>query len=492
MQQQRPQIADIENNRGNGPGYSAMPGSSQGLFADPLGIRNRRSSTGSTSNANNDPGANDSSKTKMPGTRKSFSDHDRQRQTYNRIMAKSMAAGNSNQGSVPSTGSQLNNEGPTSGAQQGGLDLSFAGSNANGGTGAKKGVDVSRYVQAQNQPQGYRFSGQTTSTSAGAANMRGGAGAGGATSTAATPPSDAVAGNLNRGMNNQQQLIQAVPRSGRSARYREAEKESLFDWSAVANCCGLRDRDIPAEVVAANNNNPMSLQSSQPRMNNQVTTTTGSELNASRQENYGDSIFRSGRFATSTEASKTATANDPSNLLGYWQEEDESDLEAQNKERQKLAAKIDAQFKSQDNMKGETSAESKAAAEAKASAAKKEAAAGSSKSLKQEQEARSKLYNPLSSGGTTPFKWPAWALSKRPGLLEVRVVDDEHPSGVPQVQWLIGIPKQRVVDESGADAFLLCEYDWHGERFEEDFPPSSVRRAGQKETVADLWQSGEM
>lgn len=63
----------------------------------------------------------------------------------------------------------------------------------------------------------------------------------------------------------------------------------------------------------------------------------------------------------------------------------------------------------------------------------------------------------------------------------MKVVDESDE------EWVAAVPKQRVVDDKGRDAYLLCEYDWQGERYEEDFAPTSVRRTGEERTIAELF-----
>lgn len=53
-----------------------------------------------------------------------------------------------------------------------------------------------------------------------------------------------------------------------------------------------------------------------------------------------------------------------------------------------------------------------------------------------------------------PFKWPAWSLRPYAGI-ECLVEDEDEKKFV----WCDANPKQRVVDDRGDDAFIMCEYE---------------------------------
>eukprot|EP00404_Azadinium_spinosum_P022686 CAMPEP_0180617666 /NCGR_PEP_ID=MMETSP1037_2-20121125/33154_1 /TAXON_ID=632150 /ORGANISM="Azadinium spinosum, Strain 3D9" /LENGTH=184 /DNA_ID=CAMNT_0022637625 /DNA_START=42 /DNA_END=596 /DNA_ORIENTATION=+ len=94
------------------------------------------------------------------------------------------------------------------------------------------------------------------------------------------------------------------------------------------------------------------------------------------------------------------------------------------------------------------------------------------------------------------WRWPQWCLDVKSPSIEVYVVASEEDEGecdcgavTAQGRWVVGEPRQRVVNKQGHDAFLEVEYEWDGEAYVQDFGPQHVRRRGTTATVQDLFRS---
>lgn len=88
-----------------------------------------------------------------------------------------------------------------------------------------------------------------------------------------------------------------------------------------------------------------------------------------------------------------------------------------------------------------------------------------------------------SASSSSSWKWPRWSLDRGSCPIEVFVLDEKHKQGG---DWVIAMPKMRVLDDRGNDAYLSAEYCWKGELFDEDFGPDRVRRCGEETTVWEL------
>ncbi|CAD7962994.1 unnamed protein product [Amoebophrya sp. A25] len=280
--------------------------------------------------------------------------------------------------------------------------------------------------------------------------------------------------------------IQYVQRrlDGSSARFRDAEKQpGLFDWTAVTTCCGLRDRSIPQ---------PMDI--TRPTMPPRPSRKGGISTAGQQQEPFGSAPMGRGGSASYLQARPDGELSGPSGLLGYWDDDDESDAEMK-RERMRKQGLPSFSYNTavntpatifQDNSYSSAAASPSKKVEgpvppSKRGPAAEDAAAGNATTA----SSPSKKESGKTSKGTSSFNWPAWTLTKKEGVIEVLVVDEEADEAIPR--WVDGIAKQRVVDETGKDAYILCEYDWEGEKFEEDFGPASVRRKGERDSVAAVW-----
>lgn len=86
------------------------------------------------------------------------------------------------------------------------------------------------------------------------------------------------------------------------------------------------------------------------------------------------------------------------------------------------------------------------------------------------------------------WEWPKWCLAYFEPCVEVYVIDDETDKR----KWVGGMPRERVMDEKGQDAYLSVEYMWEGELFIQEFPPEHVRQPGRTATVRDFLERGEL
>uniref|UniRef100_A0A7S0FXE1 Uncharacterized protein n=1 Tax=Pyrodinium bahamense TaxID=73915 RepID=A0A7S0FXE1_9DINO len=71
------------------------------------------------------------------------------------------------------------------------------------------------------------------------------------------------------------------------------------------------------------------------------------------------------------------------------------------------------------------------------------------------------------------WTWPAWVLN-RSVRIEVHVVDEESGDS----RWVEAVPRSRIVDADGHDAWLSARYNWDGELYDQDFHPGQVRKLG--------------
>lgn len=83
------------------------------------------------------------------------------------------------------------------------------------------------------------------------------------------------------------------------------------------------------------------------------------------------------------------------------------------------------------------------------------------------------------------WRWPSWSLDHKKPQIEVYVHDPDSQSC-----WVAAVPRARIVDSEGRDAYLCAEYDWAGDRFSEDFGPERVRRIWERRTVWETVTSG--
>jgi hypothetical protein len=83
------------------------------------------------------------------------------------------------------------------------------------------------------------------------------------------------------------------------------------------------------------------------------------------------------------------------------------------------------------------------------------------------------------------FRWQAWALDKYEPRIEVWVEDDVEGGG----WWVDGVPRQRVLNESGNDAFILVAYEWENETYEQDFSPDQIRKRGATITAREEYHN---
>eukprot|EP00811_Abedinium_folium_P035668 NODE_8442_length_1495_cov_6.519006.p2 GENE.NODE_8442_length_1495_cov_6.519006~~NODE_8442_length_1495_cov_6.519006.p2 ORF type:complete len:356 (+),score=54.75 NODE_8442_length_1495_cov_6.519006:127-1194(+) len=81
--------------------------------------------------------------------------------------------------------------------------------------------------------------------------------------------------------------------------------------------------------------------------------------------------------------------------------------------------------------------------------------------------------------------WPNWCLNSKDPCIEVYVVDHECRNQ----RWVEAVPKNRVVDKDGCDAFLGAEYEWEGEFYCQDFGPSHVRGRSSRLTVMQIYEN---
>eukprot|EP00392_Amoebophrya_sp_AT5.2_P000786 g787.t1 len=522
---QRPNIADLSLD--GGPTASGgRRGSASGadeMFGDPLGIRSRKSLSGQASGAGGPPQiaggrvpgsgvvggpprssvalggttgtgsappASGSNLARMPGTRKSFSNHDAERE---RQLAKSSATGlggaAASRNRASTTSSSSYEPVPRGGALSTTAAVAPAGSMRSGTTRDKEVVDLLPNVEEVLE------------------NSRGGSAYGAASTQGGNNP---TAGASSTGRS----YVQAIPPvwSGRSARYKEAEKESLFDWSAVANCCGLggnrgdygRDERNPLSMSRTGGGPPREAAAANNKGSPEKTKVELGGGGAPKEPMAGKMNEQKQTNQPPQYSQQQAQLQNPENLLGYWQEEDESDFEemerkkrvtdeaerrlaerqaAMNKNKKQPGAGLDASSATSAAGAGAANANRPGAGAQEQQQMKSGDASSEQKGAGAQSELETSKEDVLAASmkNKTPFRWPAWSLSKRPGVLEVKVVDESDE------EWVAAVPKQRVVDDKGRDAYLLCEYDWQGERYEEDFAPTSVRRTGEERTIAELF-----